>query len=115
MRLRFLRDAMRCEARSVQPWLVQPEELEVLVAAHLQDVVRVARLDADDVARLDVPLLAGVQMLSALFIRKNPLGRRLAPVWLGPLPETSFASSFTVLKNPCPRVGRMAPVPKTQP
>ncbi|HEU0248929.1 MAG TPA: hypothetical protein VFR38_17765 [Gaiellaceae bacterium] len=41
MRLRFLRAAVQVpEARSVRPWLVQPEELEVLVAAHLQDVVR---------------------------------------------------------------------------
>jgi hypothetical protein len=98
---------------SVRPRLVQPEELEVLVAVNLQDVVLVACLDADDVARLDVPLPADIHdlgfatrdqvqlvvlvvvaiVLSALLRHsKEPAGRQLAPVRLGLLPEMCFAS-----------------------
>jgi hypothetical protein len=43
--------------------LVEPKELEVLISVHLEDVVIVSCLDADDVALLDVPLAARVQDL----------------------------------------------------
>jgi hypothetical protein len=51
------------EARSVLAALIEPEELEILVPVDLEDVVLVARLDADDVSLAHILREAGVQDL----------------------------------------------------
>jgi len=64
MRLGLLAGAVKVpQPPSVRVRLVHVEELEVLVTVDLEDVVLVAGLDADDVASLDVGLLAAVQDL----------------------------------------------------
>jgi hypothetical protein len=79
--------------------LVHPEELERIVAVHLQDVVLVACLDAHDVSCLDIHLSVSVEDLCASAADQVQLVEIvIVPVVLSPFarnPEVAGARNLT--------------------